>query len=77
MCELAERLRIVGFAVSRQRARISRGSPSESDPVMPSFGILSLDFTPELDSLLLSGAAIASLVVLGFARSRHATPPHG
>ena len=38
----------------------------------PVFGILSLDFTPEPGTLLLAGAAIASLVALGFARSRRA-----
>jgi len=41
-------------------------------PVFIVFGILSLDFTPEPGTLLLAGAAIASLVALGFARSRRA-----
>jgi hypothetical protein len=38
----------------------------------PAFGILSLDFIPEPATLLLGGTAIASLVAVGFVRSRRA-----
>jgi len=44
--------------------------------VLPTFGILDLDFIPEPGTLLLGGAAIASLVALGIARLRHANQTH-
>jgi hypothetical protein len=42
----------------------------------PVFGILKVHFTPEPGTLLLAGAAVASLVALGFARARHTISPH-
>ena len=43
-------------------------------PVLPTFGVLDLHFTPEPGALLLAGAAVASLVALGIARSRRGSP---